>query len=353
MSKKIILTGGGTAGHVMPNLALVPSLKEAGFEISYIGSKSGMERELVENAGIPFHGISSGKLRRYFDLKNFTDPFRIIRGYFEARRLIKEFKPDVIFSKGGFVSVPVVYAAGAFKIPVVSHESDLTPGLANKLAMPRVKKICYTFPETEKFLGGKGVYTGSPVRASLFDGDRERAIRMCGFTDEKPVLLVTGGSLGAAAVNEAVRTALPQLLEDFNVIHLTGRGKSDPALSGTSGYAQFEFADEEMKDMFAAADIVISRAGANSICEIVSLKKPNILIPLPSGASRGDQILNARSFEKQGFSVVLMQEDLTPDVLVEAVKKTHKNRASYILAMEKADFSGAAKKIRDVIVASL
>ena len=171
--KTIILTGGGTAGHVTPNLALLPSLKEAGYDVHYIGSYNGIERKLIENAGIPYDGISSGKLRRYFDLKNFTDPLRVIKGCFEARKLMKKYKPDVVFSKGGFVAVPVVLAAKHYRIPTIIHESDMTPGLANKLCIPSAKKVCCNFPETLKYLPEeKAVLSGSPIRAELLTGDR-------------------------------------------------------------------------------------------------------------------------------------------------------------------------------------
>ena len=223
--KRIILTGGGTAGHVTPNIALIPKLRELGYDIQYIGSYNGIEKELIEPFGIPYHGISSGKLRRYFSLQNFTDPFRVIKGFGEARKLIKSLKPDVIFSKGGFVSVPVVLAGKRCKVPVIIHESDMTPGLANKLAIPSAVKVCCNFPETLDALPeGKAVLTGSPIRQELLTGDKDAARKMCGFTDEKPVILVIGGSLGAVAVNEAVRAALPELLKQFQIIHLCGKG---------------------------------------------------------------------------------------------------------------------------------
>ena len=205
--KKIIMTGGGTAGHVTPNIALMPALKEAGFDIEYIGSINGMEKGLIEATGTPYHGISSGKLRRYFDWKNFSDPFRVLKGYGQAVSLMKKIKPDVVFSKGGFVSVPVVLAAKHCHIPAIIHESDITPGLANKIAIKGAKKVCCNFPETMKYLpADKAVLTGSPIRRELFSGNAENAIRLCNFKDHsKPVLLIIGGSLGSKIVNEAVR----------------------------------------------------------------------------------------------------------------------------------------------------
>ncbi len=265
--KKIILTGGGTAGHVTPNLALLPSLKEADYEIHYIGSYNGIERKLIENAGIPYDGISSGKLRRYFDLKNFSDPVRVLKGYAEARKLIKKYKPDVVFSKGGFVSVPVVLAAKHYKVPVIIHESDMTPGLANKICIPSAKKVCCNFPETLEYLPkDKAILTGSPIRQELLQGDRLSGLKYAHLSAEKPVLLVIGGSLGSVIVNHAVREILTQLLEQFQIIHICGKGNVDESLIGIPGYVQYQYVDSPLRHLFAAADLVISRAGANSIC---------------------------------------------------------------------------------------
>ena len=348
--KRIILTGGGTAGHVTPNIALIPKLRELGYDIQYIGSYNGIEKELIEPFGIPYHGISSGKLRRYFSLQNFTDPFRVIKGFGEARKLIKGLKPDVIFSKGGFVSVPVVLAGKRCKVPVIIHESDMTPGLANKLAIPSAVKVCCNFPETLDALPeGKAVLTGSPIRQELLTGDKDAARKMCGFTDEKPVILVIGGSLGSVAVNDAVRSILPELLQSFQVVHLCGKGKIDESLKDLEGYAQFEYIKDELKDLFALTDLVISRAGANAICELLALHKPNLLIPLSANASRGDQILNARSFERQGYSVVLEEEELNHDVLLKAITDLYQNRETYIQAMKNSPQQNSIDTIIDLI----
>ena len=333
--KRIILTGGGTAGHVTPNIALLPRLKELGYDIQYIGSYTGIEKELIEPFGIPYHGISSGKLRRYFSVQNFTDPFRVLKGFREAHKLIRQLKPDVIFSKGGFVSVPVVLAGKRCKVPVIIHESDMTPGLANKISIPSAEKVCCNFPETLKSLPeGKAVLTGSPIRQELLSGNKIAAMDMCHFTSDKPVILVIGGSLGAVAVNNAVREALPELLKDFQIIHLCGKGKMDESLKDVEGYCQFEYIKNELRNLFALADIVISRAGANAICELLALHKPNLLIPLSANASRGDQILNARSFERQGFSLVLEEEQLTKETLLNAVKTLYENRTTFINSMK-------------------
>lgn len=335
--KRIILTGGGTAGHVTPNIALLPRLKELGYDIHYIGSYTGIEKELIEQFHIPYHGISSGKLRRYFSVQNFTDPFRVLKGFGEANKLIKSLKPDVIFSKGGFVSVPVVMAGKKCHVPTIIHESDMTPGLANKLSIPSATKVCCNFPETLEHLPkDKAVLTGSPIRQELLTGDKEAARKFCGLTTGKPVILIIGGSLGSVAVNNAVRAILPALLKEFQVIHLCGKDKTDESLNHLKGYVQFEYIKQELKDLFSLTDIVISRAGANAICELLALHKPSLLIPLSANASRGDQILNARSFERQGFSVVLEEEELTDQVLLDAIHKLYDQRDSYINAMKQS-----------------
>ena len=328
--KKIVLTGGGTAGHVTPNLALLPRLRELGYEIHYIGSYDGIEKRLIADYGIPYYEIATGKLRRYFDPKNFSDPFRVVKGFAQARKILKQIQPDVIFSKGGFVSVPVVRAAGTLKIPCIIHESDMTPGLANKLCIPIAKKVCCNFPETLQTVPeDKAVLTGTPIRAELRKGNKQAGLDFCGFDENKPVILVIGGSQGAANVNSAVREALDELLKDFQIAHICGHGKVDNVLLVKPGYKQFEYVKAELKDLFAAADVVISRAGANAICELLALQKPNLLIPLIAG-SRGDQILNAKSFETQGFSVVLSEHDITPLLLTEKVHELYFSRQNYI-----------------------
>lgn len=348
--KKILLTGGGTAGHVTPNIALLPSLKNAGYEIKYMGSYDGIEKKLIEELGIDYIGISSGKLRRYLSAKNFTDPFRVLKGFSEAKKFMKEYKPDVVFSKGGFVSVPVVFAADKYKIPVIIHESDMTPGLANKLSIPHAKKTCHNFPETANYLPkGKSVLTGSPIRSELLSGDKNAGLKMCHFTNQKPVIMVIGGSLGAASVNQTVRNSLDELLKNYQLVHLCGKGKTDTTLNNKNGYVQFEYIKEELKDLFAMADIVISRAGANAICELLALKKPNILIPLSARASRGDQILNADSFKKQGFSEVLDEDSITPQILINTVNHVYKNKNNYIQAMEKSPSKDAIQIIMNLI----
>ncbi len=348
--KRIILTGGGTAGHVTPNIALIPELQKRGYEIHYIGSKTGIEKELIGNFDIPYYGISSGKLRRYFDVKNFTDPFRILKGYAEADRLMKKIRPDVVFSKGGFVTVPVVKAAKRRHVPCVLHESDISPGLANRLCISSAAAVCANFPETLEHLPeGRAYLTGSPIRAELFSGNRLTGLDFCGFTAGKPVILVIGGSLGSVRVNEAVREVLPQLLERYQIVHLCGKDKIDETLQGTKGYVQYEYIQKELCDLLDAADIVISRAGANAICELLALHKPNILIPLSMEASRGDQILNAASFEKQGYSYVIREEELTSERLLQAVREVDERKQDYKNAMAAANQQNAVVMVADII----
>lgn len=348
--KRIVLTGGGTAGHVTPNIALLPRLKELDYDIHYIGSHDGIEKKLIEELHIPYYGIASGKLRRYFDMKNFTDPFRVVKGYAQAASLLKKLKPDVVFSKGGFVAVPVVLAAKHCHIPVIIHESDMTPGLANKLAMPSASKVCCNFPETLEYLPQeKAVLTGSPIRQELRQGNKLAALKFCGFTANKPTLMIIGGSLGAANVNAAIRGILPELLKTFQIVHLCGKGKMDDSLVGTEGYVQFEYIKKELADLFALSDVVVSRAGANAICELLDLRKPALLIPLGSSASRGDQILNAESFRSQGFCEVLTEDAMTPQLLLDTILKLYHSRADYIQAMETSSLSNAIDTITNLI----
>ena len=337
MGKSIVLTGGGTAGHVTPNLALLPGLRARGFEVRYIGSYNGIEKQMAENAGLPYDGVASGKFRRSLNPKNISDIGNVFKGARESVALLKKYRPDIVFSKGGYVSVPVVKAAKKLGIPVIIHESDMTPGLANKLCFSSASKICCNFPETLSFLPReKGILSGSPIRDELRSGSREKGLEFAGFSGEKPVLLMIGGSMGARKLNDALRKALDSLLPDFDVIHLCGKGNLDETLAGRAGYVQYEYISEELKDLFAAADIVFSRAGANAICELLALKKPNLLVPLSKAASRGDQILNARSFEKQGFSMVIEEEQLTPAVLSDALHRLYETRAQYVTAMEQS-----------------
>lgn len=333
MNKRIVLTGGGTAGHVNPNLALVDTLTRSGWEISYIGSRGGIEEELVKN--MPFYGISSGKLRRYFDWRNFTDPFKIVWGIGEAYRILQRLQPNLVFSKGGFVTVPVVFAAWLQGIPIAIHESDYSPGLANKLSTPFAKEIWVTFPETQAFIPNAKLM-GLPIRSELLQGDRERGFGLCQFELGRPVLLVMGGSSGAESINRVIREGLPKLTDRYQVIHLCGKGNCRPELNSIPGYRQFEYLTTELKDCLAAADMIVSRSGANAIFEFLTLNKPHLLIPLSTKASRGDQILNANSFVQAGYSVLLTEEELNVNSLIDALDRLWQEKERYITQMKES-----------------
>ena len=333
--KKIVLTGGGTAGHVTPNLALIPRLQADGWEVHYIGAANSPEQNLISQVeGVSYHCVSVGKLRRYFDLKNFSDPFRVVAGVFQAAGIIRKIKPNVVFSKGGFVSVPVVYGAKLNGVPTVIHESDMTPGLANKLCAPFAKVECCTFPEAVKYAKGKGVHTGTPIRPEILSGSAQAGRERFGFTETRPILMVMGGSTGAQAINQNLWAALPQLTGSFQILHLCGKGNLNEDFTGAANYVQVEYLNEEMADAYACADIVVSRAGANALCELLAARKPALLIPYPKSASRGDQILNAESFRARGLAHVLMQEDMTPDTLTRAITDLYHDRGALYQAMD-------------------
>ncbi|MBC7474070.1 MAG: undecaprenyldiphospho-muramoylpentapeptide beta-N-acetylglucosaminyltransferase, partial [Candidatus Sericytochromatia bacterium] len=345
--KKIVMTGGGSAGHVTPNIALSEKLKNQDFKINYIGSINGIERQIIQqNTDIDYYGISSGKLRRYFSLENFIDPFKVVLGLLQAYLIIKKLKPDVIFSKGGFVTVPVVIAGYFNRVPVIIHESDMTPGLANKIAIPFAKKVCTSFLETLNYLPkNKGVYTGTPIREDMLQGNKEKGLIICNFDTKKPILLIIGGSLGSQFINNTVRKILKQLLEKFQVIHICGKSNVDDNLN-LQGYKQFEYLNNELSDIFAISDIVISRAGSNAIFELLALKKPNLLIPLSKKASRGDQILNAQSFAKAGYSKVIQEDDINEKTLYEAIIDLYNKKEDYI---DKMNNSPAKDSINQIV----
>lgn len=347
---KIILTGGGTAGHITPNIALLPELVKSGFQIDYIGLANSMEEKLIRQEGIPFHAISGGKLRRYFSFKNFIDLFKIALGVFQAVGLLIKLKPDVVFSKGGFVSCPVVWAARLLNIPAVIHESDITPGLANRLALPFAKKICYAFPETINYLPPKkAVKTGIPIRSNLFTGDKAKGLDLCGFTDSKPVIMIMGGSLGAGSLNQKIRKNMPELLAKYQLCHICGKGNLDLKYNQLSGYIQFEYVSQELTHLYAMTDLIISRAGATSLFEIAALKKLNILIPLSAKVSRGDQILNANSFQQQGLSRLISDEELKNAPIVEIISEVFENRQKYNNALEQVSATDSVRAVIDVI----
>jgi UDP-N-acetylglucosamine--N-acetylmuramyl-(pentapeptide) pyrophosphoryl-undecaprenol N-acetylglucosamine transferase len=348
--KVIVMTGGGTSGHVTPNIALFPDLKRMGYEIHYIGSKDGIERRLIEKEAIPYYPISAGKLRRYINLKNFTDIFKVIKGVFQSYSILGKIKPDIVFSKGGYVSCPVVWSSWLRKIPVVIHESDITPGLTNRLSIPFARKVCYTFPESKKHISKeKAVLTGMPIRAELLSGSKKEGKKICGFTSNKPVLVIIGGSLGSERINNIARKELDNILKDFNVCHICGKGNVKQEYEDINGYKQFEYINDNQTHIFALADLFLSRAGATVLFEILALKKPNLLIPLSKAASRGDQILNGESFERQGFSYILTEEKLDEHSLLEGIREVYKNREKYICAMQESNTEEGVNKILRVL----
>lgn len=348
--RTIVLTGGGTAGHVTPNLAIMPRLIEQGCRIEYIGTKEGMEREIMAGTEIPYHIISAGKLRRYFSVKNFIDPFKIVAGFLKAEHILKKIKPAVVFSKGGYVGVPVVVAAHRLGIPVVLHESDFTPGLANRYCIPRAKKVCVAFEPTLAHIpGGKGVYTGLPIREDLLHGDRRKGLEFCGFSGSKPVLLLMGGSLGAKAINDVFDNIMPQLVKTFDIVHI--RGKQNLLADMTPvGYKQFEYVGVQLADIYAATDIMLSRAGATAVFEILALSIPALLIPLTKASSRGDQLLNANYFAEKGYSYVLEQEEMTEESLLSGIKKLYENKDKLRGIMKNQEAADAAQSVVKVIL---
>lgn len=348
--KRIALTGGGTAGHITPNLALIPELKKRKFDIIYIGSNNGMEKEIIEKRNIPFFGITADKLRRYLDVKNFFMPANVIKGIKEAIAILRENKVDVIFSKGGYVSVPVVIAAARLRIPVISHEADFTPGLANKIATPFSKIVCCNFEETTKMIGKKGRWTGCPIRAELLSGNKKKGLEFLGFKKDKPILFVTGGSLGSKYINDLVRKNIEEILKEMYVVHSCGKGKLDNNIK-LKGYKQFELLTTDLPDVLSASDFVISRAGANVVFELLALKKPNLLIPLSTNASRGDQILNAKSFMKNNYSLVLLEEDQnkTPELFFKKLHELKEKKNEMIAAMKNSKEINAINNICDLI----
>ena len=348
--KKIVLTGGGTLGHVTPHLSLIPHLQKSGYDVHYIGTEKGMEADKIRTVpGVTYHAVQSGKLRRYFSWQNFIDPFQVLAGAFQSAALMGKITPDVVFSKGGFVAVPVVFGAWLHRVPVVCHESDLTPGLANKLCAPFAKKIATTFPECASALGPKAEMTGTPLRPELFSGSRARGLSLLKFDGTRPILMMMGGSSGAQAVNKALREALPRLTEEFDVAHICGKGNLDASLEGTRGYTQVEFLDADLPDALACADLVLSRAGSNALCEFQALCKPLLLVPYPKGASRGDQILNAQSLNKRGLAHVLMQENMTADSLTEALNAVWAEKDQLIAALKAAPPADGTRRVLEMI----
>ena len=328
---KIVFTGGGTAGHVIPNIALIKRLQAEGWDVSYIGSENGMERGMIEALpGVAYYGIPCGKLRRYFSWQNLKDMFKIPVGVCQATTIIHKEKPDIIFSKGGFVSFPVVVGGFLNHRKIFMHESDLTPGLANKMSLPFVSKFFTTFIDTVKYVRTpqKVCYIGPVLSDRLKNGDKNKALQMCNFNTEKPIVMFVGGSLGAQSLNKAVLQNIDALLQKFQIIHICGKGQKTDL--ERQGYAQFEFVDKEFKDLLAATDIVVTRSGSNAIFEFWSLNIPMLLVPLPSNASRGEQTSNAKNFQSKGFAEILLDKDLAQNgLLLAQIDKMYQNLDTY------------------------
>ena len=333
---KIAFTGGGTVGHVSVNLSLIPTALEKGHQVFYIGSKNGIEREMIESqlSNIKYYPISSGKLRRYLSFENAKDVFKVLKGILDARRVLKKEKPDLLFSKGGFVSVPVVIAARSLNIPTIIHESDLTPGLANKISLKFSKKIYTTFEDTLKYLPkDKADFVGTTIREDLKEGNQQKGYEITGFDSDKKVLLVMGGSLGSKKLNDIIRENLEALLHDYQIIHLTGHGLVDESYK-QKGYIQYEFVKEELTHLLSITDTVVSRAGSNAIYEFLTLRIPMLLIPLGLDQSRGDQIDNAKYFESKGYGKMIPEDQLTQFKLLEQLKQIESHRNDMTHQME-------------------
>ncbi len=342
---RVLMVGGGSAGHVIPAIPVIAALKARGDSVAFVGTYSGLEAQLLADAGVDFYPISAGKLRRYFSWQNFTDLFRIARGCWQAFWLLGRVKPDVVFSKGGFVSFPVALASWLRRKPLVAHESDLTPGLANRLVLPFADALCVSFADTHPPAGVRMVHTGTPLRAAILEGNAAAGRSALDLAPDRPLLIVTGGSLGADALNAVVHDAAPQLVTRFHVLHVCGAGKlSELELDG---YEQREYVDAGWGDLMAAADLVVSRAGANALFELLALRKPNVLVPLSAKASRGDQLDNAAFAERSGYSEVVHEEALDAETLLTAVDRVWAERERRIEAMSAMPVPDAAHAIVD------
>lgn len=343
-TKKIVLTGGGTAGHVYPALAVRENLPKE-YEVHYIGGK-GMEKDIIKKEkNITYHEISAVKLERKLTVKNLLIPFKLFSSIKKAKRILKDIKPSVIFSKGGFVALPVVIAGKKLGIPVVSHESDLSMGLANKIILKYCTKMCTAF-ETTASISEKCVYTGQPIRKKILQGNKNNLSFIDSLDRKKPNLLVVGGSSGAKFLNDKVMENLDNLLKIFNVIHITGKGKFEKV--DKPRYVQIEYADN-MGDYLNLANIVLSRAGSGAINEFLSLRKPMLLIPLSKECSRGDQIDNAKLYQKLGWAEMIEEQDFNNDLLFKKLSYLVKNDKKIIENMNKSGNFDASKRIVEII----
>jgi UDP-N-acetylglucosamine--N-acetylmuramyl-(pentapeptide) pyrophosphoryl-undecaprenol N-acetylglucosamine transferase len=348
--RHVLFTGGGSAGHVVPSLPLIAHFSALGSRVSYIGSKAGPEAGLIEPLGVPFYTIRSGKLRRYWSWRNVADVWWTLVGICQAIVLIRKLRPSIVFSKGGYAAFPVVVGAWIWRVPVVAHESDLTPGLANRLSLPFVAAVCTNFALTRFPIGNRPIiHTGTPLRTELLRGDAQRGRALLNVAQDRPLIVVVGGSLGAEALNEVVRAALDVLLSFACVVHVCGANRTDPRLAQRGGYHQFEFVGAAWGDLLAAADVVVSRAGANSLYELVALHKPHLLVPLPRSASRGDQIANAAYARDLGWSRVVAEADLDAARLAVEVRAIYADRLHIAQVLAGAQLGDGTRAVADVI----
>jgi UDP-N-acetylglucosamine--N-acetylmuramyl-(pentapeptide) pyrophosphoryl-undecaprenol N-acetylglucosamine transferase len=358
---RLALAGGGTGGHIMPNIAIINDLRmklsadaEDSPEILYFGTKKGMEEKLVAPLGVKFRAISCGKLRRYFSLQNFADFFKIPVGIFQAYFTLLFFKPQVIFCKGGYVSFPVAVAGWLNRIPVVLHESDVVPGLANKLSARFSRVICVSWEETKKYFPlKKVVFTGNPVRPEITEGNPEDAREFTGLKEKLPTVLIMGGSQGAESVNEAVFSILKELVRSYQIIHICGEKQVNEGqilLRGnphSERYKSFAFIGDNLKHVYSLSDLIVSRAGANSLFEIELLNKPSVIIPLGTKSSRGDQIVNAETYAKNHDAIVIDDDPVDEAALLSAINKL---AGESISEPQKGSTNTAASKISGLLL---
>ena len=344
--KSIVFTGGGSAGHIMPNLAIIDEIKDK-YKIYYFGS-NGMEKDIIKKYPyITFIEIPTTKFIRSFNIKNLLIPFKLISSIIKTKKLLKEINPSLIFSKGGYVSIPTCLAGNSLKIPILTHESDLTLGLANKIIAHFAKHLCCSFEETAN-KHKNGIHTGSPIRKKIFTGKKEIIINRHKLKESLPTILIVGGSLGAQTINECVWNTLDQLTEKYNIIHIVGKNKINQKYSSHKNYTQLEFVND-IENYYNASDLIISRAGSNAIFEILALKKPMLLIPLSKASSRGDQILNANLFKRKNFANVLYEERLTQKTLLEKINETFRIKPILLKSIERHTISNGVDTIKNLI----
>ena len=340
---RLVVVGGGSAGHVIPARPVMQRFLDEGHSVDFVGTPSGLEQDLVADLAVGFYAIRAGKLRRYFSWQNLLDLGNILTGLLQSLILMAKLRPDVVFSKGGFVSFPLVFAAWLWRVPVVAHESDITPGLANRLVKPFVRSFCVTFADTQLTTRARVVHSGTPIRPDMLAGDPQRGRHMLPFAETAPIIVVTGGSLGADALNQVVRASLDRLTESHLVVHVVGPGKQ--VVVQHPRYCQFEYVNEGWGDILAAADVVVSRAGANALFELISLRKLSILVPLSKAVSRGDQIDNAAYAQRQNLAWVIQDEALTPDTLLNGVATVQAQRQELRHALEQVELPDATEVI--------